>query len=78
MAGDSSSSYCSIPVGPFINVIEFCPLENASDLLAYASIDSLSICSISLQSDTKSNAHSLSSQLVQSWEKLDTFNYKGK
>ena len=68
---------CSVEACPYLNVVEFCPYEGAADLLAYGSTDSLCLCSINFQTDSKSATQVLSNGLVLSHENLITFDYKG-
>lgn len=71
-------SKCSlIQACPFLNVIEFCPFENACDLLAYGSNDSLTLCSLTFNSQQKHSNLFDDGKPIHSCEKLATFDYKG-
>ena len=70
----------AIDTGPYLNVVEYCPYENASELLAYGSIDSLCICSVlfDFQSNQNLPAQTPSVKPRNDFEVVATFDYKGE
>ena len=70
---------CStIQADPFLSFVEFCPFENACDLLAYGSNESFSVCLITFQINSKSSIALDDYEVVRKSEKLITFDFKGK
>ena len=71
-------SKCSVvETCPNLTVVEFCPFESASNLLAYGNIDGITISFLTFQLTQRPHLQSTTWKPLISYETLVTFDYKG-